>query len=348
MKTILALLLVSASIVAMRLAALPPREPTADAVEAASRFLASLPASERAKAERPFDLATRKVWQFTPGDRKGTRLRDLGPEQRELVENLLKQSLSEAGYFKTKAVMSLEDILGGAYASDLYWIEVFGTPSREAPWGWQFEGHHVVLTFTYSEGRMAMTPAFFGAHPAEAVVGSKPLRALGDEEDLALALFRKLSPEQQARARIAEQVPADIFTGPGRDEELRDTPGLPGSALTEEQRSMLVDLVKVYLDDAPVSEATLRLAAIERTLDKTVFAWFGPAERGKRFYYRILGPAVLIEFDHTSASRPDDPHIHSIWRTPGSDYGEDLLKKHYLEAPHPNPSEGPQTTDDRR
>lgn len=331
MKLLLGFLVAGAGIVAVRLGAVGPVAPDNGVVQAAKAFLDALPAAERAKAARPFDLALRKVWQFTPGDRAGTRLRDLGPEQRALAEALLKTSLSEGGYFKTKNVMHLEDILGGSYASDLYWIEIFGTPSADGPWGWQYEGHHVVLTFTYAGGKMSMTPAFFGAHPALANDGKHELRALGAEEDFALKLFSTLDTEQQARARIDEAVPADIFTGPDRDTILTETKGLPCSALHADQRETMMALIDVYLDDAPAAEAALRRAAIERTLDQTRFAWIGPAERGKRFYYRIHGPEVLIEFDHTSASRSDDPHIHSIWRTPGDDYGEDLLKRHYLE-----------------
>lgn len=330
MKPLLALVLLVAALAAFELSAKAPSSPADEVVAAARAFLDSLPADQRAKAERPFELATRKVWQYTPGERAGARLRDLGARPRELGLTLLRRSLSAHGYQKTLDVMALEDVLGGTYASDLYWVEVFGTPSKDAPWGWQFEGHHVVLTFTISHGKLSMTPAFFGAHPA-LVKGGKldGLRILGPEEDRALKLFAALDSGQQAKARVEQSVPDDLFTGPGRDDALTGTAGLAGRELTSGQRRLLLDVVGAYLANANAPEAAVRLAAIERTLGDTRFAWYGPAEKGQRFYYRIQGPAVLIEFDHTSASRGDDPHIHSIWRTPGKDYGEDLLGEHY-------------------
>jgi hypothetical protein len=335
MKPIFALALLTVGFGAYRLAAIPPPSPSDEVVAAAQAFLGALPAEQRAKAERPFDLATRQVWQFTPGDRAGARVKDLDVKQRALANDLLRKSLSAQGYAKTQNIVALEDVLGGTYASDLYWVEVFGTPSKDAPWGWQFEGHHVVLTFTYAKGQLSMTPAFFGAHPA-LVKGGKldGMRVLGAEEDLALKLYSTLSAEQSVKARVDDTAPADIFTGPGRDTALKGFAGVAGRDLTAEQRKLLLDVVDAYVLNAPASEAANRLAAIKRTLDDTRFAWYGPARKGERFYYRVHGPAVLIEFDHTSASRRDDPHIHAIWRTPGRDYGEDLLKQHYAEHRH--------------
>jgi hypothetical protein len=44
---------------------------------------------------------------------------------------------------------------------------------------------------------------------------------------------------------------------------------------------------------------------------------------------------VLIEFDNNHApGRKDGPvnHIHSVFRDPQNDYGEDLLKRHLEES----------------
>ena len=49
-----------------------------------------------------------------------------------------------------------------------YAVTVFGTPGPGAPWGWRLEGHHLSLNFTLVPGKpIAVTPAFFGANPAE-------------------------------------------------------------------------------------------------------------------------------------------------------------------------------------
>ena len=63
-----------------------------------------------------------------------------------------------------------------------YSVTVFGAPdSTGAPWGWRLEGHHLSLNFTLVPGKpVAVTPAFFGANPAEVRSGPlKGLRTLG-------------------------------------------------------------------------------------------------------------------------------------------------------------------------
>lgn len=46
---------------------------------------------------------------------------------------------------------------------------------------------------------------------------------------------------------------------------------------------------------------------------------------GERHYYRIQGPTFLVEYDHTQNG---GNHIHSVWRDPADDFGEDLLERH--------------------
>ena len=69
--------------------------------------------------------------------------------------------------------------------------------------------------------------------------------------------------------------------------------------------------------------------------DKVYFGWAGPVGPTDPYYYRVHGPTVLIEFDNNHPpGRSDGPinHIHSVYRDPENDYGEDLLKKHLKES----------------
>ncbi|MGZ8810636.1 MAG: DUF3500 domain-containing protein, partial [Thermoanaerobaculia bacterium] len=66
-------------------------------------------------------------------------------------------------------------------------------------------------------------------------------------------------------------------------------------------------------------------------IDHLYFAWAGGTQPGQPHYYRVHGPTILIELDNTQDGAN---HIHSVWRTPGGDFGEDLLRKHYAESPH--------------
>ena len=65
--------------------------------------------------------------------------------------------------------------------------------------------------------------------------------------------------------------------------------------------------------------------------DKILFAWAGGLELGEPHYYRIQGPTFLMEYDNTQNNAN---HIHAVWRDFESDFGEDLLKKHYEQVPH--------------
>jgi hypothetical protein len=62
-----------------------------------------------------------------------------------------------------------------------------------------------------------------------------------------------------------------------------------------------------------------------------------------RFYYRILSPVILVDFDHQSViiydnDTPSRDHIHTMVRTPnGNDYGKDLLRQRYAELDHSHP-----------
>ena len=63
------------------------------------------------------------------------------------------------------------------------------------------------------------------------------------------------------------------------------------------------------------------------------FSWRGPVDPAGRFYYRVHGPRILIEY-----SRQDENHDHTIVRDPANDYGEDWLGQHYAEH-HPSRDE---------
>ena len=40
-----------------------------------------------------------------------------------------------------------------------------GIPSATEPWGWQLDGHHLVINFFVLGDQVVMTPAFWGGEP---------------------------------------------------------------------------------------------------------------------------------------------------------------------------------------
>jgi len=64
-------------------------------------------------------------------------------------------------------------------------------------------------------------------------------------------------------------------------------------------------------------------------MDKIYFGWIGPYEETKPHYFLLNGPSFIIEFANNNGN-----HIHAIWREKGNEYGEDVLKQHYLSEKH--------------
>jgi hypothetical protein len=263
------------------------------------------------------------------------------PAQREAARALLETGLSQRGYVKADQIMNqvesvLRDLEGGSARRDpeLYYFTLFGTPGTDQPWGWRVEGHHLALNFTIVGGHaIAGAPAFMGAHPATVADGPhKGLRVLGVEEDLGRALLKSMDEQQRKLAIIAEQAPRDILSGNARRFDSIKPAGIPASQLTDDQKERLLALIREYAHRLRPELAEQDLHKIEHAgLDHVHFAWAGATESGQGHYYRIQGPTFMIEYDNTQ-NRAN--HVHSVWRDPENDFGEDLLKKHYEQHSH--------------
>jgi hypothetical protein len=289
-----------------------------------------------------FDHAERRNWGYVPRSREGMPFKDMPAGARAAAHELMKASLSAAGYGKAVNVIRLEEVLRqtetfGALLRDAekYYVAVFGVPGA-APWGWRLEGHHLSLNFTIVPGKpIAVTPAFLGANPAEVRSGAlRGLRTLGREEDLGRALAQSLDAGQRRRMLIADRSLGDIVSGPGRGEGLGPPAGLSLAEMTGDQRALAVQVVEEYARNmrGDMAEEELRRAR-EAGAERLHFAWAGPLGPGLPHYYRMHGPTLLIEYDNT---QNDANHIHSVWRDPRNDFGADLLRAHYLRGDHPH------------
>lgn len=316
--------------------------------EAAQAFLAALRPEMRARAMFTMDDPERRDWSNLPHylhPRKGVRLGDLTPQERAAGHRLLQAMLSSQGYYKATSIMALDDFLGSGseqlsheYGAENYFLDVFGQPGGDDPWGVQIDGHHLAVNVTVVDHQVTMTPAHFGADPAVIPSGRHAgWQLLGGETAKGFALRNALTPEQARLAVLSETLPPDIFTLPGRDEALKNPAGVAG--LQGRQRDLLESLINEYLGNFRPEAARSHRAAIQTAgFDKLHFAWMGPAEVGKAMYYRIHGPALLIEYDAIvppNTKLPNDPnHIHTVVRVPGNDFGDDWLRRHHLEHHH--------------
>ena len=307
----------------------------ATAADPLRAFLSSLSPSVRQKALFRFSDEERFDWHYFPRSRRGLPMGDLNQHQTSLLHSFLRVSLGPAGYRKAAGVIELEPILGRLEGSSSrnparYYFSLFGD-SAATPWGWRFEGHHLSLNVAHTPRGTSYTPMFIGANPARVPGGARAgWELLRDEEHHGRAFLQSLDAAQQAQAVISARAPADIVTGTDRSFRLQRFEGLAASAMTERQRQALLGLVLVYVRNAPQAAADAEIEKIRRAgIEKLHFAWAGSAQPRRRHYYRIHGPTVLIEYDNT-----DGNHIHTVWRNPQGDFGDDLLARHYAESPH--------------
>jgi hypothetical protein len=179
-----------------------------------------------------------------------------------------------------------------------------------------------------------VTPSFFGANPAQIQSGPrKGLRVLADEEDLARQLVASLNTEQRNVAVITNIAPRDIITGADRKARSLEPMGIADASLTKPQHELLHTLLREYVFRYRAEIAESDLKKIQQAGEQKIyFAWAGGLEPGQGHYYRIQGPTFLMEYDNTQNQAN---HVHSVWRDLQNDFGEDVLRKHYEQVPHP-------------
>lgn len=324
-----------------------PASESADRMRSACiRFLESLTSGLLKKALFDFETEERQRWHYVPRemfDRKGVCLKELNEKQQRAALGLVASSLSATGSQKAKAIIEHEAILGEIERSmggtefmrdpGLYYFSVFGDPTNAEFWSWRADGHHLSLHFVVvNRDLVSHYPFFFGANPAEVRHGPKKgLRILSAEEDLARQLLSSLTREQKGKAIISPVAPDDILTRTAPKVEFEAVEGLAAESMTTDQREMLINLIRVYVDRLPEEMAKIELKKLQ-DFHPIHFAWAGAEERGKGHYYRLHGPPLFIEYDNT---QNDANHIHTVWRHLDDDFGMDLLNLHYKNGHHP-------------
>jgi hypothetical protein len=104
--------------------------------------------------------------------------------------------------------------------------------------------------------------------------------------------------------------------------------GIPATELRAGQRDVLRALLDVYVHRLPDE-----LADAEATkyagdgLAGLHFLWAGGTEPGRPHYYRVQGPRLVVEYDNAARGAN---HVHTVWRDPDGDFGDDVLARHYV------------------
>jgi len=302
---------------------------------AASQFLDSLDAAQRAKASLPLNSPDRENFRYTPqNDRSGLPVKEMTDAQRQAAMKLLDTALSEKGKLKVTQIMSLESILAeidkrpGYRDPDKYFVSIFGTPGDPKGWGWRFEGHHLSLSFTLVEGKkVSLTPSFLGSNPGEVREGPRTgLRVLAAEEELSRTLVTTLLSDGKSAVIFSEKPPTEILSGESRKVAALDPVGLPASEMSETQRKALLQLVSEYTGRYRKEFADADMAKIKKAgIEKIRFGWSGGIKPGEAYYYRVQGSTFLIEAVNFQNNAN---HVHAVWRDFEGDHGRDILGEH--------------------
>ena len=283
--------------------------------------------------------------------RQGIGFVEMTEKQRKAAFDLMAASLSAKGLKLSQDIMKLNHTLGEInnnfqeYGEWLYWITIMGEPSATEPWGWQMDGHHLIINYFVLGDQVVMTPFFVGSEPVVAESGKyEGLVILQDEQDSGLKMLSSLDDKQRDEAVIKlSKEGNNNLTEAFKDNVILDYAGTKASSFTSEQKKQLISLIQLYVDNMDDGHAKVKMEEVEKYIDDTWFAWIGESDDNSVYYYRIHSPVILIEFDHQRpvgtrqiyGTEVHRQHIHAVVRTPnGNDYGKDLLRQHYEEHPH--------------
>lgn len=307
-------------------------EATSAAVTAANAFIAELTEAQQAAAVLEFGDTRRANWSnLPPGsvrfERNGVRIGYLDLEQTDALHHFLAVALSPTGYEVVTGIVRAEDALaesrGGnssRFSADNYWLAFFGEPSDQAPWGWQFGGHHLAVNVTVVDGRSYLSPTFLGIEPATFTHGNSTMAPLDPFANAGRAVIGALDRETRARATLASR-PNGVQAGAGRDGVVPEIQGAAAGDWSAEQQQVLLDAIGLWVGVLDADSGQARMDEIRGEMADLHFAWHGEVDGGS-MYFRIQGPSLIIEFSTEGRLGGGGSHYHSVYRNPTNEYGQ--------------------------
>ncbi|HGM5798391.1 TPA: DUF3500 domain-containing protein [Pseudomonas aeruginosa] len=312
---------------------------------AARDLLADLTPEQQVELLQVVDSPQWHVWSnfHRSSNRLGLRLGNLSNDARQRVFGLLNVALSAQGMKMTRDIMRLNRVLGELVGNtkelneDEYYLMIFGVPSESLPWGFQLEGHHLVINYFVLGNQVAMSPTFWGSEPTSTPygialpTGYQNLVVLEREREQARAFIESLNPAQQHKARL--DASPGILTGAGNDDANVPEAGLSGREMSASQRSLLLRMITAFVGNVHADQSRIDIERISQRIEDT---WFTFTVRSDgRIFYRTVSPEILIEFDEVPGVFSKEKHVHAVVRRPnGMDYGKSLLEQHLRHHQH--------------
>ncbi|MFT4082602.1 MAG: DUF3500 domain-containing protein [Nocardioides sp.] len=325
-------------------------------IAATKEWLASLSAQQRASVRfsiNPSDYTKDefRLWSNVDGyQRQGMSLADMTSAQKTKAMAILKAGLSAKGLENAETIIKLNQYAGelidntDQFNEGLYWFTIMGKPSATEPWGWQIDGHHLVINYFVLGDQVVMTPTFMGSEPVKANFGIdsdyEGLTLFDDEFAAAIDMITALDDDQQSVAIISsDKTGDDIKAVAFSDNAEVAYQGIVASDLTDKQLAKLWTLTELFVGNVDDGHAKVTMKQVKKYADETHFCWIGETSSDATFYFRIQSPVIYIEFDcetpgpvgqgYGADNTVSRQHVHSITRTPnGNDYGKALLALH--------------------
>jgi hypothetical protein len=279
--------------------------------------------------------------------RHGLGLHELAPAPREAALALVGSALSASGFETARNVMKLNDHaceltgLVEEYSEWYYWLSIFGTPSATEPWGWQLDGHHLIINCFILGDQLVLTPQFMGSSP---YWRSRQVRRHAGVPGWSASVSDDAGTEPRQRGQGHHRHAPAGRAAHGRHNDNVRMPyeGIRYNDLTSEQRGATRSDRRLPASPASGPCGNPARGGVRSPARHALFL-IGAHDDYGPFYYRIYSPVVLIEFDHQPGiiyanDEPTRDHIHTVVRTPnGNDYGKDLLRQHYARHDHFHP-----------
>ena len=224
------------------------------------------------------------------------------PEQKEMIQGILRGVTTEAWYPKIQ-----EQMRNDAAGLDNYYVALFGDPKQEK-FEWVLTGRHVTLRADgHSLGAAAFGgPIFYGHAPKDTEDPNHPGNIYWQQAQQANEVFKALDGKQRDKA-LLEKAPNESAV------KLQGAKGVfPGVAigdLSRDQKALVRKTMQALLSPYRPSDAkeVMRDIAANGGLDKIHLSFYKQDDLGHDGVWdiwRLEGPALVWHFRGA-------PHVHT-------------------------------------
>ena len=287
----------------------------------ASNLLLSLNPEQRILFHRDFDDPRRQTWDRLPMKQEGLNISQLNLTQKQFFHRLLQSCLSTEGYLLVTTIMfneGLQQKVEPNLGRNEYWIELFGTPNADQAWGFQLEGNHLSLNFTFQGDKMiSHTPFLIGSNPQ--VINTDDHRNgmsfIYQEEILAGEVVKSFNQTQKQKGYTTRKQPNKAYGEIYRDALQVPDEGIYLSDLESTQLEIIQAILEQYYGYFRIDPTTEILQIIK---GDTRFFFMEETAYNGIHYFRIENAQTLIECENYGNN------THHLWRTT-NDFGKQAI-----------------------